>query len=384
MGQIEGMKINYRDIFLAFKMAFDPKKLFLGYLGLLVSLAWSMVVLAVSNGLKLVEVTPFIFIKILLSSVREGTPVLIKNVLLAISPLDIGEVLVSLILVLGLLALWSVVGGALTRIAVLDYARDVNLSLREALKFARRKFWTYFWSPMVPFVGVLFFALCNIILGLVGRVPVFGEVIVALGFPVALLSGILIFFVGVIGMLGICFMFPTISAEGSDAFDAMSRAYSYVLSRPKQYFFYFFIKMLYGLSCFVIIAFVAWLVMQMTFCTLGIGMGESFDAVLSFIAEKCNVACLGFCSTASSGGKEMAVVLDRWPLKFLAYVLIGYIFLIKLLVWNFAVTYIFSAKTIIYFLLRKDIDSTDVADVYVEKAMPVVQISANEGVESLR
>lgn len=47
--------------------------------------------------------------------------------------------------------------------------------------------------------------------------------------------------------------------------------------------------------------------------------------------------------------------------------LIVYIFLIKLAVWSYLTTYLFSAKTIIYFLLRKEIDSTDISDVYMEE-----------------
>ena len=54
-------------------------------------------------------------------------------------------------------------------------------------------------------------------------------------------------------------------------------------------------------------------------------------------------------------------------LKFLAGMLILYVGLIKLAVWTFVTTYLLSAKTIIYFLLRKEIDSTEVTDVYLEE-----------------
>ena len=237
----------------------------------------------------------------------------------------------------------------------------------DALKFARKKFWSYFWSPLVPVIGVLFFALCNVIGGMIGRIPVLGEIAVALGFPLAILSGFLMVFVGVIGALGLCFMFPTISAEGSDAFDAMSRTYSYVLARPKQFIWYCIVDTLYGLSCLIIIAFVAWLMIRLSFCTVGLGMGQKFQAVQTFILQKCDIACLGFCTTPSAEAKTAVVSLDRWSLKFLAGMLILYVGLIKLAVWTFVTTYLLSAKTIIYFLLRKEIDSTDVTDVYLEE-----------------
>lgn len=367
MGETKTVLHDWRDIFRAFKMAFDPKKMFLGYIGLLASLVWCVVAVSFFSALKLVSANPYAFIKLVLYSAREGIPLAIKNLLLAIMPLDFGEFVVLAVLVFGLLVIWSLIGGAITRIASLDYARDESISLTDALKFARKKFWSYFWSPLVPVIGVLFFALCNVVGGMIGRIPVLGEITVALGFPLAILSGFLMVFVGVIGALGLCFMFPTISAEGSDAFDAMSRAYSYVLARPKQFIWYCIVNTLYGLVCLIIIAFVAWLMMRLSFCTVGMGMGQKFQAVQTFILQKCDIACLGFCTTPSAEAKTATVSLDRWSLKFLAGMIILYVGLVKLAVWTFIATYLLSAKTIIYFLLRKEIDSTDVADVYLEE-----------------
>lgn len=366
MGEITMIRHDWRDIFRAFKMAFDPKKMFLGYTALLASLFWCTAVVALFSALKLISTTPCTFIRLILYSAREGIPVVARSVSLAIMPLDFGELFVLSILVFGLLAIWSLAGGAITRISAIDYAKDESIRLIDALKFSREKFWSYFWSPLVPVIGVFFFALCNVVGGLLGRIPVFGEILIAIGFPFALISGFLMVFIGMIGVLGLCFMFPTISAEGSDAFDAMSRAYSYVLSRPKQFILYCIINMLYGLVCLIFIACIAWLMVRLSFYTVGIGMGQKFSLIQSFISQKCNIACLGFCNTPSTQ-LPVSIASLNWSLKFLAGMLIVHIVLIKLAVWTFVLTYLFSAKTIIYFLLRKDIDSTDISDVYTEE-----------------
>lgn len=367
MGETKTVMHDWRDIFRALKMAFDPKKMVLGYAGLLASLAWCTVAVAFFSALKFIDITPALFTKLVLSSVRESFPVMAKSIFSAIMPLDFGEFFVFGVLVFGLLMIWSLVGGAITRLAALDYAKDESGRLFDALKFARKKMWSYFWSPLVPVIGVFFFAFCNVIGGFIGRTPVVGEIFVALGFPFALISGFFMVFIGVIGALGLCFMFPTISAEGSDAFDAMSRAYSYVLARPKQFLVYCMINVLYGLVCLLVVAFVAWLMIRLSFCTVGAGMGQKFSLVQSLLLQKCNIACLGFCSASTPETPTAAVVLDRWSLKFLAGMLLVYIFMIKLAVWSFLTTYVFSAKTIIYFLLRKEIDSTNVSDVYLEE-----------------
>ncbi len=368
MDDAKAIKHDWRDIFRAFKMAFDPKKVFLGYAGILASIMWCIVVVTFFSAFKLITTTPCMFIKLFLCSAREGIPVVVSNVLSSIMPLDFGEFFVLLAITLGLLAIWAFVGGAITRITALDYARDESVPLFDALQFARKKFWSYFWSPLVPVVGVFFFALCNVIIGLLGRIPVLGDIIVAVGFPFAMISGFLMVFVGVIGALGLCFMFPTISAEGSDAFDAMSRAYSYILSRPKQFILYCIIYILYGIGCLALVAFAAWLMNRLAFWTVGIGMGHKFATVQLFIFQKCNIATLGFCTPHSDTAGAKAVCISAGcSLKFLAGLLIVYIVFIKLAVWTFVTTYVFSAKTIIYFLLRKEIDSTDISDVYVEE-----------------
>lgn len=367
MSKVKTVMHTWCDIFRAFKMAFDPKKMVLGYAGLLASLAWCSLVAAFFSALKLIDTTPAFFTKLVLFSVKESVQVIVKSVFSSFIPLDFGKLFAFGVFVFGLLMIWSLVGGAITRLAALDYAKDESGQLSDALKFARKKIWSYFWSPLVPVIGVFFFALCNVIVGLIGRIPVVGEVFIAIGFPFALISGFFMVFIGAIGALGLCFMFPTISAEGSDAFDAMSRAYSYVLSRPKQFLFYCMINVLYGLVCLFVIAFVAWLMIRLSFFTVETGMGQKFSLIQSFISQKCNIACLGFCGAASPDVPTATISLDRWTLKFFAGMLIVYIFLIKLAVWSYLTTYLFSAKTIIYFLLRKEIDSTGISDVYMEE-----------------
>ena len=108
-------------------------------------------------------------------------------------------------------------------------------------------------------------------------------------------------------------------------------------------------------------------------------MGEKFNSVQGYVLQKCTIACLGFCTRCAPHTSDAPALLS-WPLKFLAYMLMTYIVLIKLAVWTFLTTYVFSSKTIIYFLLRKDIDNTVVADVHLEEVQlePAVVVPALE------
>lgn len=362
MDEQKPIAYGWRDIFRAFKMAFDPKIIFLGYIGFLTSLLWCVIAVTLFYALKLVDTSPYMLIKFVLSPAGR----VISAMLSVITPLEIGEFFAVGIVAIGLLAIWSLVGGAITRIAAIDYAKDESIRLVDALKFARNKFWSYFWSPLVPVIGVIFFAICNVIEGLLGRIPVFGEILVALGFPFALISGFLMVFIGVVGAFGLTFMFPTISAEGSDAFDAMSRAYSYILSRPKLFASYLCITILFGFVSLLMVTFGAWLMIRLSFFTVGLGMGQKFSLAQSFVLQECTISCLGFFGATATDAVTTAIT-PNWALRFLVYMLLAYVFLIKAFIWTFIITFVFSAKTIMYFLLRKEIDSTDVTDVYLEE-----------------
>ena len=255
---------------------------------------------------------------------------------------------------MGLLIIWSVIGGAITRLAALEFARDEKIGFKEALSFASKKFWSYFWSPITPALGVLFFVACNILGGLFGQIKYIGEIGVAIGFPLAILSGFLIIFIGIIGAIGFFLMFPTISAEGSDAFDAMSRAYSYVISKPKHFISLFLGIIICGTIFALFVSLVACLVMQTSFYTVGFGMGEKFESIKAVIS-------------GGALGKAPMASLDLLSMKFTALMLMIYIVLVKVAVGSLVVAFAGSASTVAYFLLRKDVDGTDINDVYIEE-----------------
>ena len=73
MGETKTVVHDWRDIFRAFKMTFDPKKVFLGYIGLsLASIVWCVVAVTFFSALKLVSTNPYAFIKLALSSARKA------------------------------------------------------------------------------------------------------------------------------------------------------------------------------------------------------------------------------------------------------------------------------------------------------------------------
>jgi hypothetical protein len=354
---------DLQDVLRGYKMTLDFNKLFFAFVGIILSVIWVLVLFVFAFAFKLVAISPFELISGFLISPRLGLCSIIRVFFSSIQTVDWGEYAVLVVLILGLLAIWSVFAGSITRLSAVEFAKGEKLGIKDSFAFSVKKFWSYFWCPLTPVLGALFFIACNVIGGLLGQIKIAGEIAVAIGFPLAILSGFLIVFIVVIGVIGFFMMYPTISAEGSDTFDAMSRAYSYVLSRPAH-----FLSLLISiLICGVILVFftslVACLVMKTTYFTVGIGMGDKFDTIRSFIAGL---------------GSGIVEPLGTIPMKFAALMMMLYIVLVKVAVGSIIVAFAGSASTIAYLVLRKDVDGTELFDVYLEEEEAVSETVKND------
>jgi len=148
-------------------------------------------------------------------------------------------------------------------------------------------------------------------------------------------------------------MFATISTEVSDGFDGLSRSYSYVFDRPWYYLWLVVLTMVYG----SVVIFFVWLVTSLFVYLAGwsltMGMGlETVDALFQI-------------APPLLGGQNLLVDMDNTtaPLGGLDAVSF-WLELVATLLAGFVYSYFWTATTIIYFLLRKSDDKTDLEDVY--------------------
>ncbi len=347
------------EVLRAFKITFDVKKIFLGFAGFAASLIWTVVLIALLRSMELITIGPEVILSNVFRSPHIGVPQLFKIFLSTVKSLNPGNGVSIVLLILGLLIIWSLVGGAITRLAAIEYAKNESLKLSEAVKFASNKFWSYFWAPLAPAIGVIVFIFCNVLGGLIGQIKFVGEIFIGLGFPLALISSFLVIFIALVGLLGLGLMFPTISAEGSDAFDAMSRAYSYTITKPKSLLYYCFTAVISGGALVLFIALVACCVFSTSFDTINIGMGQKFDAIRGVVRN--------LPAPQVAGKATGLAALSAPTLKIAAVLIMFYIGLTNLIIAGIASSFLFSAKTIIYFLMRKEVDGTELTDVYVEE-----------------
>lgn len=356
-------------MYYAFWCAFDMKRVLLGLLGMVMTLLWVSGVLWAFSLAGFIKTGPSALLVIFLQPPTTAACQLFKAFTVAFASGEWRIYLPLAFILFGLLAIWSIAGGAITRVASLDYAKGSGIGFRESLKYSTKKFWSYYWAPVAPILGALFFVLLNGLAGLMAKIK-FLEILLVLGFPIILLFSFLILFVVIVGVIGCWLMIPTISADGSDAFDSMSRAYSYVLSQPLKYFTYLASAVVFGMFALAIASVAAYLLVETSFATVGLGMGEKFKTIEAAINGI--VSATGESGLAANYSVPMQIRMALGGLESTITVittmgLLSYLLLLKLAVWSVAAAYIGSAQTVLYLLMRKEVDGTEVGDVYVEE-----------------
>jgi len=282
--------------------------------------------------------------------------------------------LYAILLLGGALAIWALFGGAIHRIAALHFARDEKISISQALRFSASKFLSFVTAPLIPIAIILVIGVFMILGGLLMSVPGL-DLLMGVLFPLAILGGMLIAFllVGLGG--GGLMMYPTIAVESSDSFDAISRSYSYLFGRPWRAAFYGLAALVYGTVCYLFVRLFAFLVLSSAHTFVGAGVIGGGGAV-SPAADKLDVlwpaptydALMPAWQTQAMGGWETVVA---WVVQF-------WVFLTASLVLAFLWSYVSSASTVVYFLLRRQVDATDLDDVYVEEPEEEPIVSAPE------
>ena len=275
-----------------------------------------------------------------------------------------GAYLASLLL----LAIFSLIvmaltGAIISRLSALEMAGVEHSPLMEVFGFALRRLWVFIKAPITPFLILLAIGLALAVVGLIGAIPILGEIVLGVLFILFLAVGfvLMLLLLGILG--GFHLLYPTIAVEGSDAFDAMSRSCAYVYARPWRLLVYSVISLIYGVVTFLFVSFAIYLVLLLTHTFAG--WGTSF---------------FGYNHGWYSGSPKLDTL---WPAPEFSRLLgatnwyamnwseyIGSLFLhfwVYLLIsvsGAYVISYYFSTHTIIYLLLRRSVDGQTTTEVF--------------------
>ncbi|MGE0529030.1 MAG: hypothetical protein AB7P49_18375 [Bdellovibrionales bacterium] len=293
-----------------------------------------------------------------------------------------------LMVILVTMGTWSLFGGAISRMAVVQVARqNEKVGLRDALKFSWARYRSYTLAQVAPLIALAFLALLLIIYGFLEiLVPIIGDILIAgIGLPLALILG-LVMAVVLVGLIGWPLMYATISTEGTDAFDGISRAYSYVYQAPWNYLWYCFIAIIYGAALIFFVSLMGSLTVYMTKWGMSLGtVWREREPSYLFVYAPTSYEWRDLLLYQSPEVQTMEVVRPNGTLEQTyglnetymgtfgihnyigAYLVALWIYLLFLMVIGFGYSYFWTASSIIYLLMRRKVDDTDLDEVHLEE-----------------
>ncbi len=301
------------------------------------------------------------------------------------------RVYLLLVIVWGV-ATWAFFGGIITRIAAVQLTGKDRITMGQAVRFVCNRYWSYLLSPIVPIGVVAAITLGLMAFGFVALIPIVGDVLYGLGLPLLLLGG-LIMAVLLVGLVGYPLMFPTLSVEGSDTFDALSRAYNYVFQAPWQYLWNSVVALTYGVVVTFFVVLMGSLTVYLTKWAitqtpLTQSTKQEPDYLFVYTPETYGWKKLLLSGTpievAEQEHKQGGRTTVSYPYvdpdraksyedsyQFWNYFGAGlttfWLVVVLLLMLGFAYSYFWSAATMIYLNMRTVVDETEIDEIYLEE-----------------
>jgi hypothetical protein len=301
------------------------------------------------------------------------------------------------------LAVWAFFGGIITRIAAVQLTGKDRVTLSEAARYVVARYPSYVLSPLVPLGIVLVIVVGLMAYGFVAMIPVVGDqLLYGLGLPLVLVGG-LVMAILLVGLVGYPLMYATVSTEGSDTFDALSRSYNYVFQAPWHYLWYSFVAVLYGAAVTLFVVFLASLTVYLSkWAVAQAPLNQYFDRQPDYLFVHAPES-FGWRELFLKGSPAEIVatpVKDRETerpyyvyepanpeaaatyRKSLngveavgAWMVAVWLSLAFLLMLGFSYSYFWSAATAIYLLMRKKVDETDLDEIYIEEELPEAPVA---------
>lgn len=269
-----------------------------------------------------------------------------------------------------MLALWSLTIGAIARAAALQATRDEKAPIKECIVFAIRKWGSFVTPPLFVAVVVLVLGVLSaVIISAPGAIPWFGGIWIGVLFGLALLVGAVLSLLVILGVAGSLLMAPTVAVEGSDTFDALSRSYEFAFTRPWRAGFYGLVAAVYGTICYLFVRFFLFVTLLLAHWIVSIFTAFTDGSTVASGASKWDLMYPGPTFENFHGGDILPAATRGFGggEYFGSYMVHLWIGLVAAVLTAWVISYLVSASTWIYLLLRRVSDATELDEVYIEE-----------------
>jgi hypothetical protein len=278
------------------------------------------------------------------------------------------------------LFVWGLVGGAITRIAALKFTRDEAPGLVAAVKHAARKLASYSLPPLVALVWAAAFGIQLVVIGLAMRID-FLALLAGIFWPLVIFLGLLMAIL-LLGLLaGWPLMWATVSVEGTDSFDALSRSFAYTYHRPFRLLWYvLFAAFLAVISMFVVKLFAASAI-ALGDWSINWGLDDETmrDVVTPRLEPAESMALPPPLEPAAAPPAEANAAVDastaadepremNWMRRGARESIAFWKVMVETLAAGYQAAFLWVAAVGVYLLMRRDIDGVQLNEVYVDPA----------------
>jgi len=241
---------------------------------------------------------------------------------------------------------WSLFGTILCRQSATRFAGQDESSIRLAIHYGFARWRASCAAPLIPLFTALLLGLFAAMWGLFGRLPILGSWWLTLTSPFLGFLGLLMALLLLTTALGWPLMVAAVATDDCDSYGGLSRAWGGLLNRPWHFLAYVIMALMIGLMLMLV--------------------AHLFASTASY----CGVSSTAFGSGTSQAKLGLIKPLAR---------------LMKLMLAGVGVSYFWSTSTILFLLLRQEIDglplnhlARDIGDRPVRDPLPVVGIPATD------
>jgi len=269
----------------------------------------------------------------------------------------------------GALLLWGLGGGAICRLAAVQFARGDRFTMKQGFTYARSHLFSGFaLAPCIPLVFTLIVSLLLLISGMLLRIPFVGDLLGSVSFILSLIGGFIIAALLFGLFIGGHFLWPAVAAEGQDAYDAFSRGTSYAFTKPLKTILYTVQVTMFGTVSWIVLNWFTYVALSVTH--LFVGIGSKWFGLWPHAGGEDNPVGKLQAIWSMSGSSTLYTWPDWSTLAWYEYIsafLVGLcVLLVVGLMFSLLASFYYCASTTLYFLLRRDIDHVDLTEVFME------------------
>ncbi len=260
-------------------------------------------------------------------------------------------------------------GGAISRGAALHFAKDQRAGFGACIRFAKKKYISILGASTGPMIlAVLLGFVIISLIGLLTNIPWAGEILLAVLFLLVLICGMLIAFAIIWSVSSANLILGGLAFENTDAFDAISRAYTYIYLRPWRFGIYTILAAFYGAVCYLFLRFFAFVMLWVSrwFLDVGLFAKVSRQPLAKIDALWPKPEYFNFLGAMDEVTRPLTQTIAGTIIQLEILVIAG-------LVIAFAISFYFSAGTVIYCLLRNKVDNVSLGDVFIESVQAQIE-----------